>query len=145
MFSRARAAVSISFALATAGLLATSCFQDSCACVTVPPTREDHWIGLTPSHDSVELTLTSVIGSAGSIGGTGVIRPQSGPTRSLSILGATDDGIGSPSQLTITGWFAAPVNWIQTGVRADSLYGIVFLPAGITLGDTLALFLRRRQ
>lgn len=136
---------SLAFVLAFAGVLAASCFRDSCACVTVPPTHEDRWIGLTPLRDSVELTLTSVIGSAGSIGGTGVVRPQSGPPRSVTILGATDDGIGSPSQLTITGWFAAPVNWIRTRVRADSLYGTVFLPAGIMSGDTLGLFLRRRQ
>lgn len=142
---RTGSAFSLAFALAAAAVLATSCFQDSCACVTVPPTREDRWIGLTPAHDSVELTLTSVIGSAGSIGGTGIVRPQSGPTRSVSILGATDDGIGSPSQLAITGWFVAPVNWIRTRVRGDSLYGTVFLTGGITPGDTLALFLRRRQ
>lgn len=134
----------LALALAAAGVLATSCFQDSCACVTVPPTRENRWIGLTPSHDSLELTLISVIGSVGSINGTGVVRPQAGPPRSVTIDGATDDGIGSPSQLTITGWFVAPVNWIRTRVRADSLYGTVFLPAGITPGDTLGLFLRRR-
>jgi hypothetical protein len=142
---RAGSNFSLAFALAAAGVLAVSCFRDSCACVTVPPTREDRWIGLTPSHDSLELTLTSVIGSAGSIGGTGVVLPQAGPQHSLSVQGATDDGIGSPSQLTITGWFAAPVNWIRTRSRADSLYGTVFLPAGIMAGDTLGLFLRRRQ
>jgi hypothetical protein len=142
---RTGSTLSLAFALAVAGVLATSCFQDSCACVTVPPTREERWIGLTPLRDSLELSLTSVIGSVGSIGGTGVVRPQSGPPRSVTIDGATDDGVGSPSQLTITGWFATPVNWIRTAVRRDSLYGIVFLPSGITPGDTLALFLRRRQ
>ena len=136
---------SLAFALGAAGVLAASCFGDSCACVTVPPTREDRWIGLTPSHASLELTLTSVIGSAGSIGGTGVVLPQAGPQHSLSVQGAADDGIGSPSQLTITGWFAAAVSWTRSRVRGDPLSGTVFLATGITLGDTLSLFLRRRQ
>jgi hypothetical protein len=131
-----------SLALATVGLLATSCFQNSCACVTVPATREDHWIGLTPLRDSLELTLVS---AAPSIGGTGVVRPQTGAPRSITLNGATADGVGTPSQLTITGWFAAPVSWIRTTVRQDSLYGTVFLPPGISPGDTLGLFLRRRQ
>jgi hypothetical protein len=136
---------SFCFALAAAGVLATSCFQDSCACVTVPATREDRWIGLTPLRDSLELTLVSPVGSIGSVGGTGVVRPPAGPARSVTLEGATDDGVGGPSQLTITGWFATPVSWVRTTVRGDSLYGTVFLPSGIMPGDTLGLFLRRRQ
>jgi len=129
-----------SFALAAAAVLASSCFTDSCACVTVPPTRQDRWIGLTPLSDSLELTLVSAVRS---IGGTGVVRPQAGPPRSVTLDGSTDDDVGTPSQLLITGWFATPVDWVRTTVRRDSLYGTVFLPAGIMPGDTLGLFLRR--
>lgn len=133
-----------SLALAISAVLASSCFTDSCACVTVPPTREDHWIGITPFRDSLDLTLVSAVGTIGSIGGTGVVHPQAGPARSVTLDGATEDGAGTPSQLTITGWFATPVSWVRTTVRRDSLYGILFLPSGITSGDTLGLFLRRR-
>jgi len=54
---------------------------------------------------------------------------------------------GQPVPMLRTGstFLLAFVNWIRSRARVDSLYGIVFLPAGITLGDTLALFLRRRQ
>jgi len=46
-----------SFALAATAVLASSCFTDSCACVTVPPARQDRWIRLTPLRDSLDLTL----------------------------------------------------------------------------------------
>jgi hypothetical protein len=137
--------LSFSLVLAAAGVIATSCFGDSCACVTVPQTREDRWIGSTPLRDSLELTLVSVVGVIGSIRGTGVVHPQVGPQRSVTLDGASDDGVGSPSQLTIIGWFATPVSWVRATMRRDSLYGIVFLPIGTMPGDTLGLFLRRQQ
>ena len=139
-----RRTLTVSSALATAAVLVASCFTDSCACVTAPPTHEERWIGITPLRDSLDLTLVSVVDGIGSIGGTGVVHPQSGAALSVTLDGATEDG-GTPSQLTITGWFARPVSWVRTTVRRDSLYGILFIPSGVTAGDTLGLFLRRRQ
>ena len=140
-----RRSLVISAVLATVGVLASSCFTNSCACVTVPETREDRWIGITPVRDSLDLTLVSAVGAVGSIGGTGIVHPPTGAVRSITLNGATEDGDGTPSQLTITGWFAKPVTWVRATVRRDSLYGIVFLPPGVMVGDTLGLFLRQRQ
>jgi len=77
-----------SLALAATAVLASSWFTDSCACVTVPPTRQDRWIGLTPLRDSLDLTLMSAVRS---IGGTGVVRPQAGAPRSVTLDGSADD------------------------------------------------------
>jgi hypothetical protein len=75
------------FVMSVAGMtgvlcIAASCFQDSCACVTVPPTREERWIGVTATRDSLDFSLTVGIGVATTTAGSGHVRIANGAQRS---------------------------------------------------------------
>jgi hypothetical protein len=121
---------------------ASSCFSDSCACVTVAPVRQQQWLGATPIGDSLTLDLSVALVS---LQGSGVLRSRGQAPRNLTIEGAVDVLNDAPVQLTFHGWYAQPVTWISTTARADSLYGIIHLPPGTSPGDTLGLFLRRAR
>jgi hypothetical protein len=129
--------------VATTLVAAESCFSDSCACVTVPNTHEERWLGVTPFSDSIDLSLTVVLSDA-AMNGTGIVRRVANTPLPVTVTGAYSLKFGSPTQLTITGWYAAPVTWTPTIPRVDTLYGIVHLPQGTRAGDTLGVVFQRR-
>jgi hypothetical protein len=120
------------------------CVSDSCACVLVPETQTERWIARSPLRDSLELELTFAIGG-GTTSGIGIVANAASATKPITATGVYDGSSNSPSTLTITGWFDRPVTWFRTTPRADSLYGVVQLPAGTREGDTLGLSWYRRR
>jgi hypothetical protein len=130
----------VSTAVLTTILLGTSC-RDDCACVTVAPSRTEHWSGASSLGDSLDFTLNLPLAGPAAVNGSGHVRLGTGAVRTVDVAGSHDGT--SPEILTLDGWTARTLVWRRTSMRADSVFGSVgFL--GPSPVDTMMIRLTRR-